>query len=65
MAYKNKNKLRQIKLVQDMVQLHYEEGITSYKGIYEKYINPVYPMCYHTFLKYISTAVKKEDLQNE
>jgi len=65
MAYKNTNKLKQIKLVQCIVQTHYEDGITSYKGIYEKYVNPIYPMSYRTFLNYISTPVRKEDIQND
>lgn len=48
-----------IKLVNELVQKHYIEGVTTYKGIFEKYVKPVYPMCYETFLEYINTVVPK------
>lgn len=62
MSYNNKNKLQMIKKIQDIVQEHYVEDMTTYKGIWKKHVFPVYPCSYHTFLKYISTPVKKEDL---
>lgn len=59
MAYNKKNKMLRIKLVNEIVQLHYIEGVTTYKGIFEKYVKPIYPMCYETFLEYINTVVTK------
>lgn len=52
------NTRRRIKLVCDIVNQHYEVGNQSkcYKAVYRRYVNPVYPMCYHTFLKYINTS---------
>lgn len=61
-GYNNRNRLHRIKLVQNLVQLHYEEGISNYKGIWEKYVFPVYPMSYKTFLEYINIAVPKSIL---
>lgn len=52
------------KLVQELTQLYYEEGVTTYKGIFEKYIRPVYPMHYQTYIKIINTPVKREDLED-
>jgi len=59
MAYNKKNKMLRIKLVNEIVQHHYIEGVTTYKGIYEKYVKHIYPMCYETFLDYINTVVPK------
>lgn len=56
---KHANHYRKVKLVQDIVQQHYIDGVTSYKGIWRKYVNPVYPMCYHTFISYINTVVPR------
>lgn len=63
MAYNNKNKLREWKIIQDIVQEHYEPGISNYKGIWRKHINPDYPMCYATFLKIINTPIKSSELE--
>ena len=53
------NKLRLIKNVCAIVQEHYEEGNRSrcYKEVWRKYVYPIYPMCYHTFLSYINTPL--------
>lgn len=53
------NKLRLIKNVCEIAQEHYEEGNLQkcYKAVWAKYVYPVYPMCYRTFLTYISTPL--------
>ncbi len=58
MQYKNKNKIKQIEMVCALVQKYYVPGVTTYVGIWREYINPVYPMCYNTFLNYINTPLK-------
>jgi hypothetical protein len=63
MAYNQTNKMRTIKKVHEIVMENFIPGVTTYKGIWEKYVNPVYPCSYQTFLKYISTKVKKKDLE--
>ena len=60
MAYSNNNKMKRICLVMVIVQKHYVEGVTSYKGIWDKYVNPVYPMSYQTFMNYVNTPIPKE-----
>lgn len=57
MGKQRKNTLRRVRLVCDIVQQHYEPGnyAKSYYKIWRQYVNPVYPMCYHTLLRYIST----------
>jgi hypothetical protein len=59
MAYNNKNKIETIRKVHQIVQIHYVEGVTTYKGIWSEYVNKTYPMSYATFLKYINTPVPK------
>jgi hypothetical protein len=59
MGYHRHNKLLRIALVNKIVQQHYVEGVTTYKGIWEKYVFPVYPMSYGTFITYINTPIPK------
>jgi len=63
MAYNQINKMRTIKKIQEIVIENFIPGITTYKGIWEKYVYPAYPCSYRTFLKYMSIKVKKEDLK--
>jgi len=59
MGYNKKNLHRKIALVQAIVQEHFIEGVTTYKGIFEKWVEPIYPMSYETFIKYINTPIKR------
>lgn len=63
------NTLRRIKLVCDIVQRHYEPGnyAKSYFKVWKDHVNPVYPMTYHTLIKYINTPLGalKEEKQEE
>ena len=58
---RNINTLRRIKLVCDIVNEHYEAGVLKkcYKAVWREHVYPVYPMCYRTFLNYISTPPKE------
>lgn len=49
------NTCERIKRVQEIVKQHYEPGNNqrNYRQIWRLYVNPVYPMCYHTFLSYV------------
>ena len=38
------HRMKRIKLVCEIVQTHYIPGVTTYKGIFLKYVYPVYPM---------------------
>lgn len=59
MGKHHKNTLLRIRKVCNIVQQHYESGnyAKSYYKVWEQYVYPVYPMCYHTLLKYINTPL--------
>lgn len=63
MAKHHKNTLRRMKLVCDIVQQHYEPGnqARSYYRVWKQYVNPVYPCCYRTLLKYVTTPLGELD----
>ncbi|WP_259330572.1 hypothetical protein [Parabacteroides merdae] len=62
----HKNTLRRIDLVCDIVRKHYEPGRRDrcYKEVWRRYVNPVYSMCYRTFLNYIGTNTELERRRN-
>lgn len=57
------NTIRRMRLVCEIVKEHYEPGDQrrSYYQVWKLFVNPVYPMCYHTMLRYISTPLPKEE----
>lgn len=63
MAYNRKNRIRTYLLVADIVKAHYEEGVTTYRGIWMKYVNPTYPMSYSHFMKIVGMPNLQEDLK--
>lgn len=65
MAYNRINKLLQYKNVIAIVNEHYEEDITTYKGIWRTYVNPVYPMSYKTFIDIINMPNIDKQIQHE
>ena len=54
MAYNKINKLLRCKKVIDIVQEHYIHGITTYAGIFRKFVYPIYPMSYNSFMEIIN-----------
>ena len=61
MAHKpHKNTLLRIQHVCDITRQHYEDGNLSkcYKQVWRRYVYPVYPCCYHTFLSYLRRGLK-------
>lgn len=63
----HKNTLRRIDLVCNIVRKHYEPGRRDrcYKEVWRRYVNPVYPMCYRTFLNYIGVNTELERRRSE
>ena len=63
----HKNTLRRIALVRDIVNNHYEPGRNDrcYKEVWRRYVYPVYPMCYRTFLNYIGVNIAQQTKRNE
>ena len=56
MARNRLNYLLHCKKVVEIVNQHYEEGWTTYAAVWRKYVNPVYPMSYATFIKIINMS---------
>lgn len=54
MARNRLNHLLYCKKVVEIVNKYYEEGWTTYAAVWRKYVNPVYPMSYATFIKIIN-----------
>lgn len=54
MAYNNRNKLLLYHNVLAIVNQHYEEGVTTYAGVWRNFVCPAYPMSYQTFLKIVN-----------
>lgn len=54
MAYNNRNRLLMYKKVLEIVEKHYEAGVTTYAGVWRKHVYPVYPVSYQTFLKIVN-----------
>lgn len=52
----HENQRRKVKLIQEITQRYYEPGRQDrcYKAVWKHYIYPIYPMCYRTYLNYIS-----------
>lgn len=55
----HKNKLLRIQRVCDITREHYEEGNLAkcYKMVWRRYVYPIYPMCYHTYLSYLRVGL--------
>lgn len=60
---RHKNTELRIKNVCAIVREHYEVGNQSkcYKAVWRRYVYPVYPMCYRTFLNYINAKPTSKD----
>lgn len=56
MAFNRVNKLKQYKLIIDIVNQHFVEGLTPYAAIWRMYVNPVYPMSYNKFMQIINMS---------
>ncbi len=54
--------IEKAKMINSITKRYYEEGNQkrSYKGVWRSYIYPLYPMCYHTYLSYLSIARNKD-----
>lgn len=48
--------IKRVQLVRKLTERYYEAGNNQkcYKAIWRKYINPIYPMCYRTYLNYLN-----------
>ena len=61
----HENTVKRIELVLEIVRKYYEPGRLDrcHKEVWRRYVNPVYPMSYRTYLSYVGIdleAAKKE-----
>lgn len=47
-------------MVCEITNKHYEVGNRAkcYKEVWRRYVNPIYPMCYRTYLSYINASMR-------
>lgn len=65
MKYSRANHLQRYINIQRIVMEHYDPDVTTYAGIWRKYVNPVYPMTYKRFIEIINMPRLKEQLADE
>lgn len=65
MKYSRANHLQRYINIQRIVMEHYDPDVTTYAGIWRKYVNPVYPMTYKRFIEIINMPRLKEQLAEE
>lgn len=58
-----KSTIKRVALIREITAKHYEPGnhLRSYKAVWRKWINPVYPMAYDTYLRLLSIKEDSED----
>lgn len=48
-----KSTLRRVEMIRSITAKHYEPGnhLRSYKAVWRRWVNPIYPMTYDTYLR--------------
>jgi len=59
------NHLKHCKNVISIVNAHYQEGYTTYAGIFRTFVEPFYPMHYNTFMKIVNMPNIENQLNEE
>lgn len=65
MAYNRVNILRHYKAIVEETNKHYDPDVTTYKGVWRKYIYPVYHISYSRYMVIISTTRLESLLEAE
>ena len=63
MARSKLNLLRYYNKIVEITQSHYIVGLTTYAGIWRKYVYPVYPVSYETYMRIISYPRLQQELE--
>ena len=52
----HKSTIERTKKIRQIAEQYYEAGNNArcYKAVWKKYVYPIYPMCYRTFLNYLN-----------
>jgi len=53
-VYNRLNYLKRCKIIVEIVNLHYREGLTTYAGVFRTFVEPFYPMSYKSFMKIVN-----------
>lgn len=58
-----KSTLERAKRIKVLTERHYEPGNNAkcYKSVWRRYVYPVYPMCYRTYLNYLSIPLDRQE----
>ncbi len=59
MAYCPRNKLNYYKKIVDLVNEHFIPDVTTYAGIWRRFVVPRYPMSYRTFMKIMAMPIDR------
>jgi hypothetical protein len=65
MAYNRVNILRHYKAIVEKTEEHYDPDVTTYKGVWRKYIYPAYHLSYGQYMKIINTPNLEGKLEAE
>jgi len=65
MAYNRINLLKRNLLIVEITNKHYEAGYTTYAAVFRKYIEPVYPMSYKSYMDIINAPDTAKTLEKE
>lgn len=65
MAYNRVNILRHYKAIVEETNRHYDPDVTTYKGVWRKYIYPVYHISYSRYMTIVSTPNLEATLEEE
>jgi len=70
MGYNRLNYLRRCKIVADIVKMHDKEDYITYSYIFRKFVKPLYPMNYRTFMKIVNMPniegqIREEEMNSE
>jgi hypothetical protein len=64
-GYNRLNYLKRCKIIIDIVNAHYWEGITTYAGVFRTFVEPVYPMDYKSFMKIMNMRNVDKQISEE
>ena len=58
-----KSTLERAKKIRSLTERYYESGNNSrcYKAVWKKFVYPIYPMSYHTYLSYIGLPTTHQE----
>lgn len=55
--------LLRYKRIIEITNQYYELGITTYSGVWRKYVYPIYPCSYNTYMRIINTPHIDSDIK--